>query len=216
MHFFLSICIHAAIRLVQIRAEAIQAVDALYKSGMAQICFGPDSKVIEACKKAKEWCIQNNVDHPECRISSYLYPRFKTLSGSAEAIQFLEKNYHKFKLRWVNPIRNRPACHCSLMQPTVEPMQNALNQMEIADPIIRVYSNVTCGPYFSADHIRKSLPNQLVKPVKWEQTLTRLYARRRGVYFPRTIICGPGYNYRIMLREVNSKAWQRSLYIGDQ
>lgn len=206
--------IYSAVRLVQIRAEAIQAVDDMYKSGMAQICYGPDSKVIEACKKAKEWCIENNVDHPECRISSYLYPRFKTLSGSEEAIQFLEKNYHKFRLRWVNRIRDRPACHCSLMEPTIEPMKNALNQMEIADPIIRVYSNVTCRPYFTAHHIRNLLPKQLTQPVKWEQTMTNLYARRRGIYFPRTIICGPGYNYRTMLREVNMLAWRQSLYIG--
>lgn len=208
--------IYLAVRLVQIRAEAIQAVDALYKSGMAQICFGADSRVIEACKKAKEWCIQNNVEHPECRIASYLYPRFKTLAGSEEAIQFLEDNYQKFRLRWINRIPNRPACHCSLMQPTIEPMKKALSQMEIADPIIRVYSNVTCRPYFSAHHIRKLLPYQLVSPVKWEQTMTGLYARRRGVQFPRTIVCGPGYTYRTMLREVNSKAWRQSLYVGDQ
>lgn len=207
--------IYLAVRLVQIRAEAIQAVNDLYKSGMAQICFGPDSKVIEACKKAKEWCIENNIDHPECRIACYLYPRFKTLSGSEEAIQFLEKNYHKFRLRWVSRIRNRPACHCSLMEPTVETIKTALGQMEIADPIIRVYSNVTCGPYFSAQHIRNLLPKQLTQPVKWEQTLTRLYARRCGVHFPRTIVCGPGYSYRTILREVNMRAWQKSLYIGN-
>lgn len=203
-------------RLVQFRAEAIQAVDTLYKSAMAQISFGADSKVIEACKKAKEWCIRNGVEHPECRIASYLYPRFKTLAGSEEAIEFLEKNYRKFRLRWVNRIPNRPACHCSLMEPTVEPMTNALNQMEICDPIIRVYSNVTCRPYFSAHHIRKLLPHQLVNPVKWEQMMTGLYARRRGVHFPRTIVCGPGYMYRLMLREANSKAWRNSLYVGDQ
>lgn len=201
---------------MQIRAEAIQAVNEMYKSGMAQICFGPDSKVIEACKKAKEWCIHNNVDRSECRISSYLYPRFKILSGSEEAIQFLEKNYRKFRLRFISRIKDRPAMHCKLMEPTIEPMENALSQMEIADPIIRVYSNVTCRPYFTAEHIRKLLPQQLVQPVKWEQTMTNLYTRKRNVHFPRTIVCGPGYNFRIMLREVNSKAWQQSIYIGDQ
>lgn len=183
---------------------------------MAQICYGPDSKVKEACEKAKEWCIQNDVDHPVCRISSYLYPRFKYLSGSDEAIQFLEKNYHKFRLRWVNRVRDRPACHSVLMQPTIEPIRNALNQMNIADPIIRVYSNVTGRAYFTPEHIRNVLPKQLVYPVKWEQTMTYLYARRRGVHFPRTIVCGPGYNFRTMLREVNMKAWQQSLYIGHQ
>lgn len=211
---YYSLC--SAVQLIQIRAEAMQAVANMYKSGMAQICFGPDSKVIEACKKAKEWCIENNIERPVCRISSYLYPRFKLLSGSEEAIHFLEKNYHKFRLRFVNRIKNRPACHCTLMEPTIEPVKIALNQMEIADPIIRVYSNVTSRPYFTAQHIRHLLPQQLVQPVKWEQTMTNLYARKRKVHLPRTIICGPGYNFRTMLREVNLRAWQQSIYIGDQ
>lgn len=213
---FIQYLIYAAIRFIQIRSEAIQAVNDLYKSGMAQICFGPDSNVMEACRMAKEWCIQNDVSHPECRISTYLYPRFKHISGSEEAIEFLEQNYRKFRLRWVNRVRNRPACYSPLMAPTIEPIANALNQMNIADPIIRVYSNVTSGPYFTAQHIRNLLPKQLVQPIKWEQTMTRLYARRRGVCFPRTIICGPGYNFRTMLREVNLKAWRQSIYIGKQ
>lgn len=182
---------------------------------MVQIQFGPDSRVVEACKKAKEWCIKNNIDQPECWISNFMYPRFKVLSGSEEALRYLEDNYAKFRLRSVKRIKNMPACHSALMEPTVEPMKQALEQMDISDPMIRVYSNVTCRPYYTARHIRKLLPQQLVKSVKWEQTMTYLYARRHGNYFPRTIVCGPGFNLRKILRKVNSKAWRQSIHIGD-
>lgn len=182
---------------------------------MATIIFGPDSKVIEACKKAQEFCANNEVGQPGCWISNYMYPKYKVLSGSEAALEYLEKNYSKFRLRSIRRVHNMPAIHCSLMEPTVEPIKEALKQMDIADPIIRVHSNVTGQRYYTADHIAKLLPQQLIKPVKWEQTMTSLYARRHGNYFPRTVVCGPGYNLRKILKRINFKAWNNSMHIGD-
>lgn len=202
-------------QLVQVRAEAILAAAEICQGAMASIYFGPDSRVIDACKTAKEWCLKNNVENPECLISNFMFPRYKVLSGSEEAIQYLEENFQKFRIRSIKRLKNAPACHSSLMNPTIEPIQQALEHMHIADPLIRVYSNVHGKAYMSAHHIKKLLPQQLVKPVQWEQTMHYLYARRRKVHFPRTIVCGPGYALKSILKAVNSKAWQQSVQIGD-
>lgn len=183
---------------------------------MATIRFGPDSRVMDACKKAKEWCRKNNIENPECLISNFMFPRFKALSGNEEALQYIEDNLKKFRIRSLKRVKNTPACHSSLMEPAIEPFKKALEHIEIADPIIRVYSNVNSKPYMSAEHILKLLPQQLVKPVKWEQTMTYLYARGRGNYFPRTIVCGPGCALNSILKQVNSRAWRRSIHIGDK
>lgn len=204
-----------AVQLVQIRAEAIRAAGELCKSGMAKIRFGADSRVDEALKKATEHCLKNNIENPVCRVSNFMYPQHKVIAGNEEALQYLEENYEKFRIRSIKRIKYFPACHSRLMESTVEPIKSALEHMNIADPLIQVYSNITCRPYFNANHILKLLPLQLVNPVKWEQTMTYLYARRRGVYFPRTIICGPGYNLRRILRLVNLKAWRQSIHVGD-
>lgn len=201
--------------MVQVRAEAIHAASEIYKGGMASIFFGPDSRVMEACKKAKEFCVKNNVEKPECLISNFMFPRYKILSGSDEALQYLEENFSKFRIRSIKRIKNSSACHSSLMEPAIEPFQRALEQMHIADPLIRVYSNVNGKAYMSAHHILKLLPKQLVRPVKWEQTMHILYSRRQKEYFPRTIVCGPGFALKSILKAVNSKAWRQSIQIGD-
>lgn len=204
-----------ALHLVQVRAEAIYAAAEIYKGGMATIFFGPDSRVKEACEMAKKWCINNNIEKPECLISNFMFPRYKVLSGNDEALQYLEQNYHKFRIRSIKRIKNVPACHSSLMEPTVEPLKKALELIHVSDPLIRVYSNVHGKAYKNVKHILKLLPKQLVKPVKWEQTMHNLYARRRKEYYPRTIVCGPGYALKSILKSVNAKAWQKTIQIGD-
>lgn len=205
-----------AIQLVQIRAEAILAANEVNNGGMATIKFGPDSRVIEACRKAREHCKMNNVDNPICYISNYMFPRFKALSGNEEALQYLEENFHKFRIRSIKRVKNSAACHSILMEPAIEPIKKALEHIQISDPIIRVYSNINNKPYMSAAHVKRCLPLQLTKAVRWEQTMHHLYARKRSEYQPRTILCGPGMALKSILKEVNQRAWRQSIHIGDK
>lgn len=204
-----------ALQLVQVRAEAIHAASEMCKGGMASIVFGPDSNVIEACKAAKVWCLNNNIEKPECLISNYMYPKYKILSGNDEALEYLKSNVNQFRLRGLHRIKNAPAAHSRLMEPTVEPIKEALKLINISDPIIRIYSNITGKPYASANHIKKLLPQQLIKPLRWEQTMHNIYARRQGEYYPRTVVCGPNMALQQILRNVNLKAFHQSLHIGD-
>lgn len=182
---------------------------------MATIFYGPDSKIIDACKAAEEWCLSNGIENADCRISNYLFPKFKCLSGNTEALDFIERNLKKFRIRSIKRIRNAPALHCSLMAPAIEPFTKALQQIHIDDPLIRVYSNVNFKPYWSAAHILKQLPQQICSPIRWEQTMHYIYARSRGISFPRTIVCGPGFSLKSILKNVNLRAWRRTVHIGD-
>lgn len=75
-----------ALKLVQIRAEAMQMACEETKGGMATVIYGPDSKLGEACKKAKEWALDKGSQNPECSIANYLYPHCKVVAGSIEVI----------------------------------------------------------------------------------------------------------------------------------
>lgn len=182
---------------------------------MASIIFGPDSRVIEACRRAREWCSKQDIKDADCRISNYMYPRYKVISGNVEALQYIEDNLAKFRIRSIKRIKGAAAYHSSLMQPAIEPFIDALQKIQIEDPLIRVYSNVNSKPYFDARHIKKQLPLQLIRPVKWEQTMHYMYARRRGNYFPRTIVCGPGHALKSILKNINLPAWRSTIKIGD-
>ncbi|XP_060535054.1 probable malonyl-CoA-acyl carrier protein transacylase, mitochondrial [Cylas formicarius] len=202
-----------ALHLVRVRGEAMQLACEANKGGMLTVWYGPDSKLGAACVKAKEWASDKGDEVPECRIANYLFPHCKVVSGSESAIEFLAMNYKQFKLRRVKRLPVSGAFHSDLMAPAVEPFRKALNKSDIQDPIISVYSNVDGKRYHNAEHIRKQLPRQIVKPVKWEQLLHVVYERGQDEYFPRTFECGPGTSLRATLKEVNVKAWQESFGI---
>ncbi|RZC22674.1 malonyl-CoA-acyl carrier protein transacylase, mitochondrial, partial [Asbolus verrucosus] len=190
-----------ALQLVRIRGEAMQLASEAYKGGMVTVMYGPDSKLNQACLKAKEWAVDRGDLVPECRIANYLYPHCKVVAGSESALDYLEKNGKEFKLRKIKRLPVSGAFHSDLMAPAIEPFRKALNKSEINDPIISVYSNVDGKKYRDAEHIRKQLPKQIVKPVKWEQLLHVVYERNQDEYFPRTFECGPGTSLRTILKQ---------------
>ncbi|KAK9891439.1 hypothetical protein WA026_014673 [Henosepilachna vigintioctopunctata] len=205
-----------ALKLVQIRAEAMQLACETYKGGMATVFISPDSKVNYALLKAREWALQRGDEVPDCKIANYLHPGCKVVAGSESALDFLEKNYKEFNLKRVKRIPVSGAFHTELMRPAVEPFRKALNKMEISDPVVSVYSNIDAKRYTSADQIRRLLPKQIVKPVKWEQILHVIYSRGQEDYFPRSFECGPGQSLKAILKQVNAKAWNQCYCVEDQ
>lgn len=181
--------------------------------GMATVLYGPDSKLSEACRRATEWCVEKGIEQPECKIVNYLYPQCKVVAGNTDALLFLEANTKQFGLRRLKRLSVSGAFHTGLMQSAVEPFQRALRKIPIEDPAIAVHSNVDGKRYRNADHILGQLPRQIVRPVKWEQTLHILYERGQGQHFPRTFECGPGRGLTTILKQVNAKAWDTAINI---
>ncbi|ALC43737.1 beg [Drosophila busckii] len=197
-----------ALQLVQVRANAMQAACDKFAGTMAMALYGPDTDLGDACTKAQQWCLDRGVETPYCGTANYMYPHCKVIAGSVEAIEFLEQNAKALKIRRMKRLAVSGAFHTPLMQSAVEPFAKALKSVHIQDPIIRVYSNVDGKPYRNATHILRQLPKQIVRPVKWEQTLHEMYERRQGVDFPRTFECGPGKGLLQVLEKVNAKAAQ--------
>lgn len=201
--------------MVQLRAEAIQMASDMNKGGMATIFYGPDSQVVLACKMAREHCIKNNVENPDCLISNFMYPNYKVLSGSEEALDYLEENFKKFRLRSFKRIKNAPPLHCGLMKPAAKEIAKALEHIQVSDPLINIYSNVSGKPCRTVKRMKTFIPKQVETPVKWEQIMTQIYARRRGCHFPRTFVCGPNLALGSCLRHVNYRAFRRLVQVGD-
>lgn len=199
------------IKLIQVRAEAMQMASDECASGMATVIYGPDSTLPQAVVKAKDWCIERGIENPECRIANYLFPHCKVVAGSLEALNYLEKNSKQFKLRRVKRLPVSGAFHTSLMEPAVAPFREALKKVKIEMPLISVHSNIDGRAYRHTDQIFKMLPQQIVKPVKWEQLLHIMYERPQGDAFPRTFETAPGRSLAAILKEVNSKGENKSL-----
>lgn len=205
-----------AVRLVKVRAEEMQKASEKYKGGMATIIYNNDTKKLNlACQKAKEWCLDHGVENPDCVIANHLFPQCKVISGSEEALRYIKLNMKTYDLSRMKPIPAYGAFHSSLMNSAVEPFANQLETMHVEAPIISVFSNINARKYRSKSHVIKQLPEQIVRPVKWEQIMHTLYELKIQDQYPETFICGPGTAIKTILKQVNAKAWERTTNIGD-
>lgn len=177
-----------------------------HKGGMATVILQPDSELKLALQKAKEWCVESGIEDPDCVVANYLFPECKVISGNVEALQYIETNLKKFKIRKMKKIPTYGAFHSNLMSSAVKPFAEELKKVFIESPIIKVYTNINGKTYGSATHILRKLPEQIVRPVKWEQLMHNIYDRCKENHFPRTFVCGPGDGLITILQKCNAPA----------
>lgn len=207
----------SAIELVRIRAEEMQLASDKNKGGMATILYKSDknSQLNLACEKARDWCLDAGIENPDCVIANHLFPQCKVISGNEEALRYISMNLKTYNLDKMKRIPAYGAFHSALMQSAVEPFAKALKKMQIEEPIVSVYANSTARRYESQSQILKQLPMQIVRPVKWEQTMHVLYELKINNKFPDTFVCGPGTALKTILKQVNAKACETTYKIGD-
>jgi [acyl-carrier-protein] S-malonyltransferase len=69
--------------------------------------------------------------------------------------------------------------HCPLMSPAAEAMRDALDRIEIWEPIVPVVANVTARPVRDPAEIRRLLVEQVTGAVRWRESV--LYMRDQGI-----------------------------------
>ncbi|XP_015602557.1 probable malonyl-CoA-acyl carrier protein transacylase, mitochondrial [Cephus cinctus] len=208
-----AMCFEDGIRLVGVRAAAMQKAASQSPQGMIFAYCTQTAEVSSICQNAKTWAMNAGSQIPECSIAIYLYTQAKIFGGCQNSLLYVEENASKMGLRKLKRLPVSGAFHTSLMAPAQEPLKKAIRTIEYQDPIIPVYSNVTAKPYTSARKIPKNLLKQLVRPVKWEQIMHNLYARPPGTAFPRTFDVGSKGSLKAILKQVNAKAWDNCIVV---
>jgi len=202
------------IKLVNVRGEAMQAASEIVDSGLMVVFFGADNELGFGMNVAKEWCRRNHaIDEPVCQVANHLYCGAKVVGGHEKALEFLETNKKDFKIRSTKRLRVRGAFHTPLMEPAVDAFKAALFNARISDPRVPIYSNVDYRVLRTAHQIKRILPEQLVKCVKWEQSMTTLFTADPQDRLPEVYECGPGRTLSTMLTKINGRAAQNSTYI---
>ncbi|XP_006177590.2 malonyl-CoA-acyl carrier protein transacylase, mitochondrial [Camelus ferus] len=198
---------------VKVRAEAMQEASEAVPSGMLSVLGQPQSRFTVACVEAQEHCRTLGIEDPVCELSSYLFPDCRVISGHLQALQFLQKNSSKYHFRRTKLLPVSGGFHTRLMQPAVEPLAQVLKEIDVKKPLVSVHSNVNGNRYMHPKHIQKLLVQQVVSPVKWEQTMHTIYQRKRGTEFPRTFEVGPGKQLGTILKSCNLQAWKSYSHI---
>ena len=163
------------LKLVQVRANAMQMSCDKVAGAMAMVLYAPDTEIGTACAKARQWCVDKGIENPYCGVGNYMYPHCKIIAGNVEAIEFLEKNSKALKIRRMKRLAVNGAFHSPLMEPAVEPFAKALSKIPLEEPLIRVYSNIDGKPYKSLAQIQKLLPKQV--STRNFYALTKIYSQ---------------------------------------
>jgi len=181
-----------ALKLVSIRAKAMQKACEINPSTMAAILGLDDKKVEEVCGS-----IINEIVVP----ANYNCPGQIVISGSIKGIEeactLLKEAGAKRAL--VLPVGG--AFHSPLMQPAKEELSEAIGNTRFDIPFCPVYQNVVAKAVTDPAEIKSNLIAQLTGPVKWTQTIEQMIADGASEFTE----CGPGKVLQGLVAKINTE-----------
>ncbi|MCW3109259.1 MAG: malonyl CoA-acyl carrier protein transacylase [Segetibacter sp.] len=159
-----------ALKLVSIRARAMQKACEINPSTMAAVLALDDVKVETICKGIMEETGEVVVP------ANYNCPGQLVISGSKKGIEIaIEKmKAAGAKRALVLPVGG--AFHSPLMKPAKEELAAAIEATKFVEPICPVYQNVMAKAVTSPEEIKLNLINQLTGAVKWTQLVQAMVA----------------------------------------
>lgn len=171
-----------ALKLVSIRAQAMQHACELAPSTMAAVLGLEDEKVETICREVSAATGEVVV------AANYNCPGQLVISGSITAV---EKACEQLKAAGAKRALLLPvggAFHSPLMMPAREELATAIDSTTFQQPICPVYQNVVANAVSDPASIKENLVAQLTGPVKWTQCVQAMVADGAGLFTE----CGPG------------------------
>ncbi len=159
----------AALKLVAIRASAMQKACDLQPGTMAAVLALADEKVEEICAEiTKEGEI--------VVAANYNCPGQLVISGSAKGIEIACERMKAAGAKRALPLPVGGAFHSPLMAPAKEELEQAILATEFKNPIAPVYQNVVAQAVTDPKAIQQNLIAQLTGAVKWTQSVKAMVA----------------------------------------
>ena len=159
-----------ALRLVCIRAKAMQKACELQPSTMAAVLALADDKIVEICNQ-----VQNETGEVVVP-ANYNCPGQLVISGSVKGIEIACERMKAAGAKRAMVLPVGGAFHSPLMQPAKEELAAAINETKFSSPIAPVYQNVVAAAVTDPSQIKSNLINQLTEAVRWTQTIQAMAA----------------------------------------
>jgi [acyl-carrier-protein] S-malonyltransferase len=190
------------LKLVAARGRHMQAAATAIPSGMVALIGADEAKVQELCAASAggEVLVPANFNAPGQVV----------VSGSKAACERLAAAAGEAGLRAV-PLAVAGAFHSPLMQPAADQMAAELAKVKFAAARATVWSNVTAAPHGDGESIKRLLIDQIVKPVRWEQTMQQV-APVEGARF---VELAPGKVLTGLVKKINRRLPVESFATAD-
>ena len=153
------------LKLVAARGRYMQEAAVAAPSGMVAIMGADEAAVNQLCEQAA----QGQVLVP----ANFNAPGQIVVSGAIEACQRVAPLAEAKGFKTV-ALKVAGAFHSPLMQPAADRMRAELDKVTLSAPRSPVFANVTARPHAGPEQIKDFLVEQIVRPVRWEQTMQAL------------------------------------------
>ncbi|MBR1539341.1 MAG: ACP S-malonyltransferase [Bacteroidales bacterium] len=154
------------LRLVSVRAHAMQRCCEAVPGTMAAIIGGDAAMIEEVCAATPGIVIAANYNSDGQIV----------ISGQMEAVQAASSELKARGVKRAIPLQVGGAFHSPLMEPARQELAEAIGKAVFQTPVCPVYQNVDALPHTDPDEIRRNLLMQLTSPVRWTQTVRNMVA----------------------------------------
>lgn len=152
------------LRLVSIRARAMQKACETNPGTMAAVLMLPAEKIEEICSSCKGTVVAANYNC-EGQI---------VISGEKEAVDEACAKMKEAGAKRALPLRVGGAFHSPLMEPARAELAEGIEKAVFRTPSCPVYQNVTADPSIDPGVMKANLLAQLTSPVLWTQSIRNM------------------------------------------
>ena len=185
-----------ALRLVSIRAKAMQAACEKQPSTMAAVLALADEKVEEVCATVQ--AATGEVVVP----ANYNCPGQLVISGSVKGIEVACEKMKEAGAKRALILPVGGAFHSPLMEPAKIELAAAIEATTFNTPVCPVYQNVVAAAVTNPAEIKQNLIAQLTGAVRWTQTVQAMVAEGATEFTE----VGPGKVLQGLVQKVHKEA----------
>lgn len=176
-----AIDLNDAAKLVAKRGQLMQETIPAGLGAMAAIIGLTDQQVSDVCAEA-------STTETQVMPANFNAIGQVVIAGHTAAIERAIKIAEEREAKMAKIIPVSVPCHCTLLSDAAEAFEEHLASANFRIPEINVISNVDLSVYKSTDQIRTLLKEQLIKPVRWVETIQLIQSKN----IENIIECGPG------------------------
>lgn len=184
-----------ALKLVSIRAAAMQKSCEQQPSTMAAVLGLPDEKVEEICKNI------SNLTGEIVVAANYNCPGQLVISGSIKGIELASGQLKEAGAKRTLQLPVGGAFHSPLMLPAKEELAMAIKSTRFHQPICPIYQNVIAAAVSDPEEIKENLIAQLTGAVKWTQSVQKMISDGATNFTE----CGPGKVLQGLILKINKE-----------
>ncbi|WP_048602530.1 ACP S-malonyltransferase [Rubeoparvulum massiliense] len=181
-----------AVQLVYQRGRLMEEAVPAGEGSMTAVLWKDQDALAAICTQVSEQLGSVQIANINC-------PGQLIISGKREAVQHAAQLAKEAGAMRVIPLQVSGPFHSRLMQPAQAGLKKSLQQAQFHYSLIPIISNVTAKPMEEATEIQQRLEEQLVSPVRWQESIEWMIEEGVDLF----IELGPGSVLGGLVRKIN-------------